>query len=270
MQEPRETSAIAPVSEPGGSGAGERVEVARRAAELPVDGLAVGADDRADVDERLVVLAQAGGVASRRLEGDAGRKPGARRAATSASARRRACSTRRRRRSRRARCPGEPTRAEAEVVAVVARGDDRDDAGGCDVVHGLDERVVRRVGLGPPPEKLITSMPSLTASSKAATICGVKALLPIGRRRVEDAVVAEPRARRDAGQARDLRVVRPGRRRRPGVAGGDPGDVRAVERRLADRAASVPASPEPGPGNTRATITFGVVHFVWPRGKPGG
>ena len=34
--------------------------------------------------------------------------------------------------------------------------------------------------------------------------------------------------------------------------------------------ASRPAAPAFGPGNTRATITFGVVHFVEPRGKPGG
>jgi hypothetical protein len=34
--------------------------------------------------------------------------------------------------------------------------------------------------IGPPPEKLITSIPSATASSKAATICGVKALFPTG------------------------------------------------------------------------------------------
>ena len=31
-----------------------------------------------------------------------------------------------------------------------------------------------------------------------------------------------------------------------------------------------PGSPEPGPGNARATITFGVVHRVPPFGKPGG
>ncbi len=31
-----------------------------------------------------------------------------------------------------------------------------------------------------------------------------------------------------------------------------------------------PALPAPGPGKTRATITFGVVHFVAPFGKPGG
>ena len=38
----------------------------------------------------------------------------------------------------------------------------------------------RGSSIGPPPEKLITSIPSETASSKAATICGVKALFPAG------------------------------------------------------------------------------------------
>ena len=33
---------------------------------------------------------------------------------------------------------------------------------------------------------------------------------------------------------------------------------------------SRPGFPEPGPGNERATITFGVVYFVWPLGKPAG
>src|SRR5438552_18040830 len=31
-----------------------------------------------------------------------------------------------------------------------------------------------------------------------------------------------------------------------------------------------PGVPAFGPGNTRATITFGDVHFFAPRGKPGG
>ena len=34
--------------------------------------------------------------------------------------------------------------------------------------------------IGPPPEKLITCMPSRTAASNAATISGVWAVLPIG------------------------------------------------------------------------------------------
>src|SRR5439155_24775416 len=34
--------------------------------------------------------------------------------------------------------------------------------------------------------------------------------------------------------------------------------------------ASRPSGPEPGPGNALAPITFGVVRFVWPFGKPAG
>ena len=45
--------------------------------------------------------------------------------------------------------PGEPARAEAEVLAVVAGGDHRDDAGERGVVHRFVHRVVRRVGLRP-------------------------------------------------------------------------------------------------------------------------
>ena len=53
------------------------------------------------------------------------------------------------------------------------------------------------------------------------------------------------------------------------VAGGDAGDVRSVERRLGiGRQAS--RLPAVGPGKTRATITFGVVALVTPRGKPAG
>ena len=51
------------------------------------------------------------------------------------------------------------------------------------------------------------------------------------RRRVEDAVVAEPRLRRDSGEAARRRVVGAARRVRAGDACCDPGDMRAVERR---------------------------------------
>ena len=115
----------------------------------------------------------------------------------------------------------------------------------------LDQRVVRGIGLGPPPEKLITSMPSATASSKAATISGVYALLPTGVGHVEDAVVPEPRARRDAGEVLHRGVVAGRPARRPRVAGGDPGDVRAVERGPAVERRAGPACPSPGRG-TRA------------------
>ena len=65
-------------------------------------------------------------------------------------------------------------------------------------------------------------------------------------------------------------MVGAGRRGRARVAGGDPGDVRAVERRLAVERELAAGLPEPGPGKARATITFGVVNVVLPFGKPGG
>ena len=33
---------------------------------------------------------------------------------------------------------------------------------------------------------------------------------------------------------------------------------------------SLPAAPEPGPGNARATMILPFVNFVWPSGKPAG
>ena len=57
VQGPRETSAIAPLSEPGGQRARRRVRFARRAAEAARSTGCRPADDRADVDERLVARA---------------------------------------------------------------------------------------------------------------------------------------------------------------------------------------------------------------------
>ena len=68
------------------------------------------------------------------------------------------------------------------------------------VTAGIED-VVRGSACGPPPEKLMTSIPSRTAASKAATISGLFAEQqpPSGAARdVEDAVVADVRARRDA------------------------------------------------------------------------
>ena len=87
---------------------------------------------------------------------------------------------------------------------------------------------------------------------------------------VEHAVVADPRARRDPREAADGRVVGAGRDDRARDARGDPGDVRGVEGVLRGSARGGPARPEPGPGKARATITFGVVHFLPPFGKPAG
>ena len=65
-------------------------------------------------------------------------------------------------------------------------------------------------------------------------------------------------------------MVRAGRDDGAGHARGDPGDVRAVERVLPVQRRGGPAAPSPGPGKARATITFGVVHFLPPFGKPAG
>jgi hypothetical protein len=62
-------------------------------------------------------------------------------------------------------------------------------------------------------------------------------------------------------------MVAPAGRARSRVAGGDAGDVRCVERRRPVDG-EPPRRPELGPGNARATITFGVVHFCPPFGKP--
>ena len=77
--------------------------------------------------------------------------------------------------------PGEPAEPIAEVVAVVPRGDHRHDAGGGEVCEPPRSSASFAGSIcGPPPEKLITSMPSFTAASKAATISGVFATCPIG------------------------------------------------------------------------------------------
>ena len=76
---------------------------------------------------------------------------------------------------------------------------------------------------GSPPEKLITSIPSATAASIAATIAGDSLRAQPGAVVDEHLVVAEERARRDTGDA-----TLTGRRVR--VSGRDARDVRAVTR----------------------------------------
>ena len=85
---------------------------------------------------------------------------------------------------------------------------------------------------GPPPEKLITSMPSRTADFERGDDLRRVAHVTDGRRDVEDPVVADLRPRRHTGQSRRLRVVRAGGCGRARVAGRDSRDVRAVERGL--------------------------------------
>ena len=159
-------------------------------------------------------------------------------------------------------------RAEPEVVAVVAGGDHGHDARERGVVHGLVHGVVRRIGLGPAAGEVDDVHPVRDGRLEGVDDLRRVRLMAERRRDGEDAVVADPRLRRDAGQVRPSRGGRalPARscpRRRPRC------------RRRACRAARSCRTPwcfrvGTGPGKTRATITFGVVSFVSPFGKPGG
>ena len=154
----------------------------RLPAEVALDRLAVGADDRADVDERLVGPPTAAARSSRRRPGTGcpSGRPARRRRRRRAPGRRRASSRRRRRRSRRA-----PSRASRPSRCRSRRGR-------CRRRSPARRRPRRRCGsrstiasfagsvCGPPPEKLITSIPSATAASNAAMISGVFATWPIG------------------------------------------------------------------------------------------
>ena len=122
---------------------------------------------------------------------------------------------------------------------------------------------------GPPPEKLITSMPSFTAASKAAHDLRRVGVVADRRRHVEDAVVADPRVRRDPGEAADRRMVGAGRDDVPATPAAIPGDVRAVERRLAVERQR-PRRPEPGPGRRARRSPSASSTSVPPFGKPAG
>ena len=118
-----------------------------RAAEVRLDGLPVGSDDRGPTSTIVwSSVAQAGGRAGVLDRHGAER----RRPAHDAQGLREDVRVRDRRdrdRVRRA-CPASPS-SEAEVLAIVAGRDHRNDPRERGVVHGLVHRVVRRVGLGP-------------------------------------------------------------------------------------------------------------------------
>ena len=183
------------------------------AAELRVDRAAVGADDarrrRRAVwsrcrpgRRRVAPPALASGMPPQRAA--------ARRRRRRARARRRGCSRRPRPRSRRAPCPASrPCRGRSRRGRSRRRSPATTPA-------AATLRIVSNIASfagsvsAPPPEKLMTSMPSATACSNAATISGVLRDVADRRRHVEHAVVADPRARRDAREARRS----PGGRRR--------------------------------------------------------
>ena len=137
-----------PSSEPFGSVPRPVFGSVGGAAEVRVDRLAVGADDRSRRRRPSGRASTSAPAASRRraLDRDRRRATAGRRRRSSAGANTCEFETAATEIASGA-VPGEPARAEAEVVAVVAGGDHGDDAGERGVVHRLVHRVVRRIGL---------------------------------------------------------------------------------------------------------------------------
>ena len=263
-QMPRATSTIAPLSEPPGSLPRGR---ARRAAQQPIDRLASvptiephrrAAVGRAPRRRRRAPFTPMNGMPS----SDVGR------AGSGHVERGREDVRVRHGRDRdRIRCgAGRTGGAEPEFVAVVSRCNHRDDTGCGGVVHGLDQRVVRRIDLrtaaGEVDDVHSVLHRGLERSNDLGCVCDVADR----RRHGEDAVVAEPRTRRDP-----LRPVTEDGRSLRAVVPAMPAAIPATCVPWNDEAgstASRPGSPAFGPGKTRATITFGVVRAT-PRGNPG-
>ena len=95
--------------------------------------------------------------------------------------------------------PGEPTVPDAELVAVVAGGDHRHDAGRGDVADHVDHRVVRRLGLGAAAREVDDVHAVAHGELEGRGDLGRVGDVADRRRHVEDPVVADVRARRDAG-----------------------------------------------------------------------
>ena len=113
----------------------------------------------------------------------------------------------------------------------------------------VDQRVARRVDLGPAAGEVDHVHAVVHGRLEGEHDLRREGVEPAGRHRhVEDAVVADPRARRDPGEAGDRRMVGPGGDDRAGHARCDPGDVRAVERVLPVRARGGPAARSRGRG----------------------
>ena len=173
-------------------------------------GAPLRADDRADVDELLVAPSpSAAGVAAPAVRDERDPRQRRRRARRGDAERRRedVRVRERRDRDRVGRGARRAGRAEPVVVAVVAGRDHRDDAGRGDVPDRLDERVARRVGLRAAAREVDHVHAVADGRLEGGDDLGRVADVADRSRDVEDPVVADLRARRDAREAGRLGMV---------------------------------------------------------------
>ena len=172
-----------------------------RAAEVRLDRLAVGADDRRDVDERLVERRPGGrelGAAA--LWIGIAPSDGGPPTTTERRARRRASSRSPRRRSRRARCrASRPCRGRSRRGRCPRRSPGTTPASD-DVVDRLEHRVVRRIGLRAAAREVDDVHPVGDRGLERLDDLRRVGLVAERRRHGEDAVVADPGLRRDAAR----------------------------------------------------------------------
>ena len=211
------------------------VRIARGAAEVRFDRLAVGAQYRRHVDDLLVE----GRPRARQLRatraldrnGAERERPADDGESRSEHVRVRGRGDRHRVRSRSGRAGG----AEAEVLTVVACGDHRHHARERGVVDRLVHRVVRRVGLRPAAREVDDVHAVGDRRFEGVDDLGRVRLVAERGGDGEDAVVADPGLGRDAREVCHLGVVAAGRSRRVLIACRDPRDVRAVRFGLVER-----------------------------------
>ena len=249
-QSPRSTSAIEPSSEPGGSvptGRSSSPGGPQRWRSTSFPSVPVIAPTSTSVWSALPHAVGAGSLFAP-WNGMPCRKPGAPAAVTSSGWREDVRVRHRGNRDRVGRRAGRAGGADAEVVAVVARRDHRHDTCCREVVHRLDERVVRRVDLRAAAGEVDDVHAVLHRRLEGGDDLRRVRDVADRRRHREDAVVAEPRPRCDAAQAGDRRMVGACGRRRARDARRDAGDVRAVERRVGIDGEAARRRPRSGPG----------------------
>ena len=213
----------------------ERVRV-RDAAELAVDQPPVRAADRADVDDRLVARVPAAERSYRQRRSE--RHLAQRRGRPCVLHRHRRCEDvhvgRGADRDRVGRRPGRADAAVPVIVPRVAGRDHRHDAGCGDVANRLDHRVVRRVGLRAAAREVDDVHPvAHRRLERGHDLRRVRGEAD-PRRDVEHAVVADPGVGSDAREVGDRGMVGPAGRVGPRPPRGDPGDMRAVKRGVAE------------------------------------